>query len=48
MKEQLRKQALELRKTLPLDKISKDIINNLFSLKEYKVPQLMCQAHSFF
>ena len=36
MKEQLRKQALELRKTLPLDKISKEIINNLFSLNEYK------------
>ena len=36
MKEQLRKQSLELRKTLPLAKISKEIINNLFSLKEYK------------
>lgn len=36
MKEQLRKQALELRKTLPIEKISKEIINNFFTINEYK------------
>ncbi len=43
MKKQLRKQALELRKTLPIEKISKLIINNLLLSEEYKMAKnILC------